>query len=194
MYFFFFFSDAMENYQKEMKSLSHKILLIIIKALGINDQDQGTICSSFLNQSSGALQLNSYPSCPNPSLAIGLAPHTDSLLLTILHQNDTNGLQIFQENVGWIPVPPVPGALVVNIGDLMHIYSNACFPSAYHRVLPNDTEHRFSVAYFHGPTADSVVEPLVEPSTSRRFRAVTVKEYIGLKNKHLEKALGLLRV
>ncbi|KAL8521943.1 hypothetical protein ACS0TY_012194 [Phlomoides rotata] len=187
------FCDAMENYQKEMKSLAYKILLIIIKALGVDEEDQERIYSSFHNQSDAALQLNSYPSCPNPSRAIGLAPHTDSLLLTILHQNYTNGLQNFQENTGWIPIPPVKGALVINIGDLMHIYSNARFPTVYHRVIPNETDHRFSVAYFYAPPADSIVEPLSELSL-RRFRPVTVREYLGLKSKHLQKALSLLRI
>lgn len=183
----------MENYQKKMKSLAYKILLIILTALGVDEEDQEKVCTAVLYQSEGALQLNSYPSCPNPSRAIGLAPHTDSLLLTILHQNDTNGLQIFQESMGWISVPPVSGALVVNIGDLMHIFSNAIFPTVYHRVVPNETRHRFSIAYFYGPPADSIVAPLSRLSLPC-FRPVTVKEYIGLKNKHLEKALSLLRI
>ncbi|KAI3468287.1 hypothetical protein Pfo_024950 [Paulownia fortunei] len=187
------FCDAMDNYQKKMKSLAYKILLIILKALGVDEENQELVCSASLYQSEGALQLNSYPSCPNPNRAIGLAPHTDSLLLTILHQNDVNGLQLFQEGLGWISVPPVSGALVVNIGDLMHIFSNARFPTVYHRVIPNETRHRFSIAYFYGPPADSIVAPLSRLPFPR-FRPTTVKEYIGLKNKHLEKALPLLRI
>ncbi|KAK6140980.1 hypothetical protein DH2020_025278 [Rehmannia glutinosa] len=192
------FCDAMDNYQKKMKSLAYKILLIILKALGVdeNDENQENIIdptNNSLFQSEGALQLNSYPSCPNPNRAIGLAPHTDSLLLTILHQNHTNGLQIFQDGKGWISVPPISGALVVNIGDLMHILSNARFPTVYHRVVPNETNHRFSIAYFYGPPADSTVAPLSGLSLPC-FRPVTVKDYIGLKNKHLEKAISLLRV
>lgn len=187
-------SDAMDSYQKKMKSLAYKILLIILKALGVDEEDQKHISSSFLYQSDGALQLNSYPSCPNPSQAIGLPPHTDSLLLTILHQNNTNGLQILQEGIGWVRVMPVSGALVVNIGDLMHILSNGHLPTVNHRVLPNETTHRISVAYFYGPPADSVVAPLPKLPRPPRFRAVTVKEYIGLKSKHLEKALSLIQI
>ncbi|KAL7122188.1 hypothetical protein ACP275_01G029300 [Erythranthe tilingii] len=192
------FCDAMDNYQKKMKSLAYKLFLIILKSLGYDENNQETsLLSASLNQSQGALQLNSYPSCPNPSRAIGLAPHTDSLLLTILHQNDTNGLQIFREGgVGWVPVTPLKGALVINVGDLMHILSNGCFPTVYHRVVPNETRrHRFSVAYFYGPPADSTVAPLaVVGRQFPRFRAVTVREYIGLKNKHLEKAIGLIKI
>nr|ALR74631.1 gibberellin biosynthesis-related protein GA3ox1 [Salvia miltiorrhiza] len=189
------FCDAMDKYQKKMKSVAYKILLLILKALGVDEEELISSSSSFLMyQSDGALQLNSYPSCPNPSRAIGLALHTDSLLLTILHQNDTDGLQILQEGVGWVRVPPIPGALVVNIGDLMHILSNGEFPTMCHRVVPNETSHRFTMAYFYGPPADSVVAPLPNLPGPPRFRAATVKEYIGLKNKHLEKALSLIQI
>ncbi|KAL0323894.1 UNVERIFIED_CONTAM: Gibberellin 3-beta-dioxygenase 1 [Sesamum calycinum] len=189
------FCDVMDNYQKKMKSLAYKILLLLLKSLGVDEEDQQLLCSSSasLYLSESALQLNSYPTCPNPNRAVGLAPHTDSLLLTILHQNDINGLQIFQEGIGWTPVPPVPGALIVNIGDLMHIISNARFPTVCHRVVPNETRHRFSIACFYGPPADSVVAPLSKLQIPR-FRPVTVKEYISLKSKHLEEALHLLRI
>lgn len=187
------FCNVMDNYQKKMKSLAYKILLIALKALGVDEEDEEKISSSLLYESNGALQLNSYPSCPNPRQAVGLAPHTDTQLLTILHQNNTNGLQIFQQGIGWIPIPPIPGALVVNLGDLMHILSNACFPAVYHRVVPNDTSHRFTVGYFYGPPTEAVVAPLPK-LPSPRFRAVTVKEYIGIKNKHLEKSLSLIGI
>ncbi|KAG6400405.1 hypothetical protein SASPL_137236 [Salvia splendens] len=188
------FCDAMDKYQKKMNSLSYNILLVMLKALGVDEEDREKHSSSFLYQSDSVLQLNSYPSCPNPSQTIGLAPHTDSLLLTILHQNDTNGLQIMQEGVGWVPIRPIPGALVVNIGDFMHILSNATFNNMYHRVVPNETSHRFTMAYFYGPPADSVLAPLPKLPGPPRFRAVTVKEYIGLKNKHLEKALSFIQI
>uniref|UniRef100_A0A830B023 gibberellin 3beta-dioxygenase n=1 Tax=Phtheirospermum japonicum TaxID=374723 RepID=A0A830B023_9LAMI len=186
------FCDVMDNYQKKMNSLAYKIMIIILKALRLEEKDEETIPNSPF-QSIGALQLNSYPRCLNPNRAIGLAPHTDSLLLTILHQNDTNGLQILQEGIGWITVPPVSRALVVNVGDLMHILSNGRFPTVYHRVVPNEKRHRFTVGYFYGPSIDSTVAPLSRVSDVPLFRSVTVKEYIGLKNEHLEKALDLIR-
>ncbi|XP_073129575.1 gibberellin 3-beta-dioxygenase 1-like [Henckelia pumila] len=184
------FCNAMDNYQKEMKSLAYKILVLILESLKAKDEE--TLISSTVS-SEGALQLNSYPCCPNGhNQAIGLVPHTDSLLLTILHQNDTEGLQVFRENAGWITAPPVSGALVVNIGDLLHIVSNGQFPTVYHRVVPNETRHRFSMAFFCGPQGDSLVAPMSNLG-SPRYRSVTVKEYLSIKNKHLEKAIPLLK-
>ena len=183
----------MDKYQKKMKSLAYNILLIMLKALGVDEEDHEKLSSSFLYQSEGPLQLNSYPCCPNASQAIGLAPHTDSLLITILHQNNTNGLQVMQEGVGWVPIRPTPGALIVNIGNLMHILSNGVFHNMFHRVVPNEMSHRFTMGYFYGPPADAVLTPLPKLGPPR-FRAITFKEYIGLKNKHLDKALSFIQI
>ena len=123
---------------------------------------------------SEAVQLNFYPSCPEPNRAMGLAPHTDTSLFTILHQSRITGLQIFKEGKEWVPVHPHPNTLVVHTGDLLHIISNARFRSALHRVTVNSTRERYSVAYFYSPPLDYVVSPLVD--SVARFRDVTVKE------------------
>ncbi|CAI9755627.1 unnamed protein product [Fraxinus pennsylvanica] len=187
------FCNVMDNYQKKMKSLAYQIMLLILKFLDITKEgEEEMISTSSIYECEGALQLNSYPCCPDPNRAIGLAPHTDSLLLTILHQSETKGLQIHRNGVGWVAVPPVSGALVVNIGDLFHILSNGRFPTVYHRAVPNQDAHRISVAYFYGPPADTIVGPL-NKLPCPRYRSLTVKEYISLKNKHLENALSLIK-
>ncbi|CAK9179217.1 unnamed protein product [Ilex paraguariensis] len=181
------FCDAMDDYQKKMKVLSYKLWLLILKSLDITEEQVNW------SSSDGALQLNSYPCCPDPNRAIGLAPHTDTLLLTILHQSNSNGLQIFRDGVGWVSVSPLSGALVVNAGDLLHIVSNGRFSTAYHRVMANQACHRVSIAYFYGPPAESLMVPVCETQFPL-YRSLTVKEYISIKAKHLEKALLLIRI
>ncbi|KAF7830238.1 gibberellin 3-beta-dioxygenase 1 [Senna tora] len=184
------FCDVIENYQKEMKVLAEKLTRMIFEYLGINEEETKWVGS---NRVSEAVQLNYYPRCPEPNRAMGLAPHTDTSLLTILHQSQTKeGLQIFKEGVGWVRVQPEPGALVVNAGDLLHIISNARFPCALHRVTVNRLHHRYSVAYFYGPPVDYVVSPLAATCEAARFRGVTVRDYIGIKSKNLEEALSLI--
>jgi gibberellin 3-beta-dioxygenase len=174
----------MENYQKDMKGLAERLTRLIFESLNISDEAAST-----------ALQLNSYPSCPEPNQAMGLAPHTDTSLLTILHQSEISGLQVFKGGLGWVPVPPVAGAFVVNIGDILHILSNARFQNALHRVAANGARQRFSVAFFYNPPADYVMSPFYKGSSSGqvpRYRSVAMKEYVGLKAKNLENALSII--
>ncbi|KAF5776535.1 putative oxoglutarate/iron-dependent dioxygenase, isopenicillin N synthase [Helianthus annuus] len=180
----------MDAYQNQMKLLIHNLLLMILEPLDVTQEEMNWAISAHDSQS--VLQLNSYPSCPNPSQAVGLASHTDSLLLTILNQCGVDGLEIFVEGLGWRRVPSVEGAFVVNVGDLLHIFSNAKFPAITHRAMVNQSEHRISVAYFHGPSAESRVAPSSK-FQKPYFKSLLVKEYLSLKYKHFFEALSLIR-
>lgn len=194
-------SEVMEEYQRKMKELSEWLLILILKSLGTAEERIEWLRSEASHGGPApctALQLNSYPPCPDPAQAMGLAPHTDSFLLTVLHQvSSIHGLQVLKEGAGWLRVVPVEGALVVNVGDMLHVLSNALFPSVRHRVLANKTSHRMSIAYFYGPPVDYRLSPVPSGCPSRvhmRFRPVTVREYIEMKAKNLEGALSRIRV
>lgn len=177
-----------------MKKLAQKLMWLMLESLGITKEDIEWGGS----KACAALQFNSYPSCPDPDRAMGLAPHTDSTLLTILYQNNISGLQVQREgSPGWVTVPPLPGALVINVGDLFHILSNALYPSVLHRVLVNRTCQRISVAYLYGPQPNVEICPhakVVGPSQPPLYRAVTWNEYLGTKAKHFNKALSSVRL
>jgi hypothetical protein len=66
------------------------------------------------------LRLNRYPPCPFSPDTFGLVPHTDSDFLTVLCQDRVGGLQIMKGGT-WVAVKPIPGALIVNIGDLFQV-------------------------------------------------------------------------
>ncbi|PQP95287.1 gibberellin 3-beta-dioxygenase 1-like [Prunus yedoensis var. nudiflora] len=124
---------------------------------------------------------------------MGLAPHTDTSLITIV-QSKTSGLQVFKEGVGWILVQPIPGALIVNVGDFLHILSNGEFTTVRHRVVVTQIQ-RFSAAHFYAPPGDVIVSPLMSKDFGEvpRYRSVSVKEYVETKGKHFEKALSLIK-
>ncbi|KAL0699525.1 hypothetical protein Bca4012_055647 [Brassica carinata] len=190
-------SDIVEQYEEQMQKLASKLMWLSLKSLGVSEEDiKWATVSSDLNWAQSALQLNHYPVCPEPDRAMGLAPHTDSTLLTILYQNNTAGLQVFRDDLGWVTVPPVPGSLVVNVGDLFHILSNGLFKSVIHRARVNQTRSRLSVAFLWGPRSDTKISPvpkLVSPDESPLYRSVTWTEYLRTKATHFNKALSMIR-
>nr|UXL73235.1 2-oxoglutarate-dependent dioxygenase GA 3-oxidase [Jasminum sambac] len=149
------FCDTSEVYQKQMNKLAGKLMLLMLGSLGITNKED-VKCGD--EGGCGELQLNSYPACPEPDRAMGLAPHTDSTILTILHQSNISGLQVLREGCGWVTVAPLAGALVVHVGDLLHILSNGLYTNGRHRAVVNRTQHRLSLAYLYGPPS-SVKSP-----------------------------------
>ncbi|RWR73252.1 gibberellin 3-beta-dioxygenase 1-like protein [Cinnamomum micranthum f. kanehirae] len=193
------FCNVMEEYEKEMKKLSGRLMLLILESLGLKKEDvKWAGPAGKFEDTCAAIQLNWYPACPDPTRAMGLAEHTDSPLITILHQSSTSGLQVFRERgQRWITVAPLSGSLVVNVGDLLHILSNARFHSVLHRAVVNRTQQRLSVAYLWGPPAHIEISPspqLLTPDRPRLYRAVSLAEYLIIKAKHFNNALAFIRL
>ncbi|KAF3456829.1 hypothetical protein FNV43_RR01483 [Rhamnella rubrinervis] len=90
------------------------LLELLSEALGLNPNHLKDIdCAE------GVVVLGHYyPACPQPELCLGASKHSDNSFLTVLLQDHIGGLQVLFEN-HWIDIPYEPGALVVNIGDLL---------------------------------------------------------------------------
>ena len=92
--------------------------------------------------------------------------HTDYGSLTILlPQAGSRGLEIIAPNGEWTPVPPVPGAFVINIGDLMARWTNDRWVSTVHRVVnppaqEGGRDRRQSMAFFHQPNWHAEIKVL----------------------------------
>ena len=76
----------------------------------------------FFEDNDSIMQLNYYPQCQKPDLTLGAGPHCDPTSLTILHQDQVGGLQVFADEK-WHSVTPIPEAFVVNIGDTFMVRS-----------------------------------------------------------------------
>ena len=105
-------------------------------------------------------QLIHYPPLPAdaPADQFGVAPHSDFGCITLLLQQ-TAGLEVLAKNGEWIAAPPVPGTLVINIGDLLERWSNNRLPSTRHRVRNQSRDGRYSIAMFYDPSPQAVVDP-----------------------------------
>ncbi|KAL2476787.1 2-oxoglutarate (2OG) and Fe(II)-dependent oxygenase superfamily protein [Abeliophyllum distichum] len=126
---------------------------------------------------------NYYPPCPEPDKTLGLAAHSDHGGLTILMQNDVDGLQI-KHNQTWTAVQHVPGTFLVNVGDYLEVLSNGRYKSVEHRAVVNAHKKRISVAVGNGPELTAVVAPasmlLVEKSDIH-YQPIAYQDYIRLQ-------------
>ncbi|KAJ4716838.1 protein DMR6-LIKE OXYGENASE 2-like [Melia azedarach] len=100
-----------------------------------------------LNLDSGLqiMTVNLYPPCPQPELAVGMPPHSDHGLLTLLTQNGIAGLQVLH-NEKWVNVNALPYSFLVNTGDHIEILSNGKYKSVLHRAIVNNKTTRISLA------------------------------------------------
>ncbi|NP_001352381.1 protein SRG1-like [Solanum lycopersicum] len=169
--------DIMEAYCKEIKSLATSIICQLAKALRMDEEEMRDL----FNDGMQTLRMNYYPPCPEPDKAIGISPHSDADAITILFQlNETEGLQIRKDDV-WVPIRPLPNALIVNIGDMMEIVSNGVYRSIEHRAIVNSNEERLSVATFCAFNLESELGPahsLVGPCNPPIFRRVPMHKYL----------------
>jgi isopenicillin N synthase-like dioxygenase len=104
------------------------------------------------------LRLIHYPFDPSVADAEGIGAHTDFEVFTMLRPTKP-GLEVMNAAGEWIDAPPVEGAYVVNIGDMLEIMSNGYFTSTTHRVR-KVAEERYSFPLFFNVDYDVLVEPL----------------------------------
>lgn len=105
-----------------------------------------------------------YPPQDAAADGFGIHPHKDTDALTILAPDPIGGLMVKRrDSDGWINADALGDALIVNIGDLLELWSGGYFVSTPHKVVNTSGAERYSFPYFVVPRFDTVVAPLREP-------------------------------
>ena len=98
----------------------------------------------------------------------GQAPHTDNSFMTALARTDVPGLAVRLPSGEWFAPPIIPGTFLINLGNIMRRWSNDRFLSTPHGVINESGTDRYSIAYFHSPNPDSVIECLPSCTDAER--------------------------
>ncbi|ERM96176.1 feruloyl CoA ortho-hydroxylase 2 [Amborella trichopoda] len=147
--------DVSLEYLKKCKAMISGILKGLLEGLGVG-LEEGAL-EAYMEAK--AVNLNYYPPCPNPELTVGVGRHSDLAALTVLLQDEIGGLYV-KVDKGWIEISPVPGALVINVGDTLEILSNGRYKSAEHRVMASGSKERVSIPIFVSPRPHTMIGPL----------------------------------
>ena len=172
------FSAAVLAYADAVRTIGDHLLRAFARSLNIDDDFFCTHYTSPLTRG----QLIHYPPTRGDADNFGVAAHTDFGCITLLLQR-TAGLEVLGQNGQWVSAPPIPGTLVVNIGDLLERWTDGRLPSTRHRVRNLTNQARYSIAMFHDPNPTAVINPEHMGSNTGRFTPVTAADYIVGRNR-----------
>ncbi len=148
------FQNAIGDYHQEMIEIGHR--LVRLTAIGLNlDEDY---FGDAMREPVANLRLLHYPASKKASENVGCGPHSDYGFMTVLAQDDVGGLEVEGENGTWIPVEPMPGAFVVNLGDLLTRWTGGFYRARRHRVADTGDQERYSIPFFLDPNVDAIID------------------------------------
>ena len=114
------------EYAKENKRVFMVIMEAVLESLGLG---LGLEMKREFEEGSQMMVTNCFPACPEPELTMGMPAHSDYGFLTLLLQDDVEGLQVQYEGE-WITVQPLPDSILVNVGDHLEVGVNSSLISS----------------------------------------------------------------
>ncbi|MEE1753170.1 isopenicillin N synthase family dioxygenase [Streptomyces sp. SP18CS02] len=143
------------SWQERLATVAHKLLRELLASIGapVDFFDE-----AFADRPHLHTKLIRYPGSSPSGAGQGVGAHKDYGFLTLLLQDGVGGLQV-RSGDAFLDVPPMPGAFVVNLGELLEIATRGYLTATDHRVVsPPGAVERFSVPFFYNPRLDTVVE------------------------------------
>ena len=185
------FRDAVYEYFSACEALALRLVSAISTNLGMPPEFLGR---GFGPGHSSFLRLNYYPVCPPmdaPGISedsenepLGISQHTDAGALTVLLQDNQPGLEVYKDG-GWHLVEPTSGALVINIGDIVQVWSNDVYRAALHRVVTNAENARYSAPFFFNTEYKPNYAPvpnMVSDESPAQYREINWGEFRGQRH------------
>ncbi|MGP9655484.1 isopenicillin N synthase family dioxygenase [Halomonas sp. AOP35-4E-18] len=148
----------------EWSATLRSVAIRLLHAFSVALEQPETALDGLINKAPAQLlKLIRYPGSHQTHERQGVGPHKDAGILTLLLQDDHTGLQV-ERNGEWLDVPPMPGALVINIGEILELATNGYLRATLHRVLvPDAGVTRYSIGYFLSPSLEGSVPLLPLP-------------------------------
>lgn len=153
------FKEPMSRYYAACEALALKLLDILADTLPYGKDVFKEFTS---NDAVASVRLLHYP--PDNSRderQLGAGAHTDFGAITLLMQDECGGLQVWNaQGETWVDVEPRRDAYVVNVGDMLQMWTSGRYKSGLHRVVNRGGKDRYSVPFFYDGNVDCVLRPL----------------------------------
>ncbi len=171
------FRAVLYRYFEQVRALGCRLFRGFALALDVPEH----YFDELIDKPMAQLRVLRYPPQPLPidPRHIGVGAHTDYECFTIL-ASSAPGLQVQNSLGDWIAAPPLPGAFVINIGDILARWTNDVFLSTVHRVINSSGAQRFSLPFFFGANFDAKVRCLESCQSEQRparYAPITAGEW-----------------
>ena len=179
--------EVTAQWQEHLAGVARKLLRAWALALGAPE----SYFDDHFGEPSTLLKIVRYPGTDAPEPAQGVGAHKDSGVLTLLWvEPGKGGLQV-QRGGEWVDAPPVPGAFVVNIGEMLEYATGGYLIATNHRVIsPRSPDDRISVPYFFNPALDATLPLIALPAElAAQARGVTQDPANPIHARYSENAL-----
>jgi isopenicillin N synthase-like dioxygenase len=193
------FRETLDEFYMKCFTLSQRVLKCLAIAMKLPGGED--FFTNITKHADPQMRLLHYPpvpasliTLPGESLGEGkegrIMPHTDFGFCTLLFQDNAGGLEVDPFHTGnFIQAKPIPGTVLINIGDLLHRLLNGRVKSTIHRVVspPDRTigesgeamlPPRYSIPYFVHPDPDTTIDPIILAEGERKlFAAVNAGKW-----------------
>jgi len=173
------FCETIQSYSEKLSELDQIIRTMIVESYGVEKH-----FDELMDLTNHLLRVMKYnvDETTTDGEAVGLLPHTDMNLLTILCQNHVNGLAVQMKDGKWIDVIPSVNSFTVFSGDAFHAWTNGRLHSPKHRVILRGNEARYSAGLFAIPKSGHIIkapEELVDDEHPLLFKPYDHVKFLG---------------
>jgi isopenicillin N synthase-like dioxygenase len=171
------FTKTIQSYSEQLSELDKTIRRLVLESFGLDKY-----MDEHINSTNYLLRVMRYKGPETSDTKLGLSSHTDKNTVTILYQNQIEGLEVQTKDGQWIKFNPSPDSFVAMIGDSFYAWLNGRVYSPYHRVMMSGNKARYSVGLFSIPKAGCIVkapEEMVDEEHPLLFKPFDHVEFLA---------------
>ncbi|CAL1392953.1 unnamed protein product [Linum trigynum] len=172
------FSKTIESYAEKLSELEKVVRKMIAESFGIEKH-----IDENLNSTNYILRFSKYNGPNTDDVELGMAQHTDMNLVTILHQNQVDGLELQTKDGSWIKFQPsTPNSFIVMISESLTAWLNVRLRATCHRVMMSGNEARYSLGLYSYPKDGSIIEvpeEMVDEEHPLLFKPFNYEEFLS---------------